>query len=240
MDTQAVIVKNVLKRFNITKSVGLGNLFSKPSNSNLSNQILALDDISFTVNRGEIFGIIGPNGGGKTTLLRVIAGIYYPDKGSVEVNGRLSPLMQLGAGFRQDLEAKDNIVISGMLYGIPKNEIEKNIDKVLQYAELENFENLKLRHYSSGMKMRLAFATAMQMDPDILLADEIMAVGDKKFKEKSYETFLSLKDKKKTIIITTHNMNVVSEICDRALLINKGKLQFLGKSDEAVNHYKSL
>lgn len=240
MGKQAVIVKNVSKRFNINKSIGLGNLFSKPSNSNLSNQILALDDISFTVTQGEIFGIIGPNGGGKTTLLRVIAGIYYPDKGSVEVNGRLSPLMQLGAGFRQDLEAKDNIVISGMLYGIPKNEIEKNINKVLQYAELENFENLKLRHYSSGMKMRLAFATAMQMDPDILLADEIMAVGDKKFKEKSYETFLSLKDKKKTIIITTHNLNVVSDICDRALLISKGKLQFLGKSDEAVNHYKSL
>lgn len=240
MDELAVIVKNVSKRFDINKSKGLSHLFTKPKNLQQSNEILALDDVSFSVNQGEILGIIGANGSGKTTLLRVIAGIYTPDNGTVKVNGKLSPLMQLGAGFSQELEAKDNIIINGMLYGIPKNEIENNVNKIIQYAELENFQNLKLRHYSSGMKMRLAFAIAMQIDPDILLADEIMAVGDKKFKEKSFETFLSLKNNKKTIIITTHNMNILSEICDRALLIHKGKLQFLGKVDETINHYKNL
>lgn len=240
MDELAVVVKNVSKRFDINKSTGLNHLFTKSKNLQQSNEILALDDVSFSVNRGEILGIIGANGSGKTTLLRVIAGIYTPDYGTIKVNGKLSPLMQLGAGFRQELEAKDNIIINGMLYGIPKNEIENNVNKIIQYAELENFQNLKLRHYSSGMKMRLAFAIAMQIDPDILLADEIMAVGDKKFKEKSFETFLSLKNNKKTIIVTTHNMNILSEICDRALLIHKGKLQFLGKVDETINHYKNL
>lgn len=240
MNELAVVVKNVSKRFDINKSIGLGNLFTKSKNLQQSNQILALDDVSFSVNQGEILGIIGANGSGKTTLLRVIAGIYSPDNGTVKVNGKLSPLMQLGAGFSQELEAKDNIIINGMLYGIPKNEIENNVNKIIQYAELENFQNLKLRHYSSGMKMRLAFAIAMQIDPDILLADEIMAVGDKKFKEKSFETFLSLKNNKKTIIVTTHNMNILSEICDRALLIHKGKLQFLGNVDETISHYKNL
>jgi len=178
----AVDVKNVSKTFKIEKLRGISGITKSSVNTNKT--LVALDDVSFQIQKGEVLSIIGLNGSGKTTLLRIIAGVYLPDKGSVQVNGSLSPLMQLGAGFQNDLNARENIIMNGMLLGLSKNQIESKVDSVIEYAELEKFTKMQIKHYSSGMRARLAFATAMQINPDILLVDEILSVGDKDFRKK--------------------------------------------------------
>ena len=243
MENTAIRVNNVSKSFKLDRPwrPKLSLKTKKNYSSTQQNKtLIALDKITFTVLKGEILGIIGLNGSGKTTLLRIIAGIYQPNTGSVEVNGRLSPLMQIGAGFQGDLPAKENIIINGMLLGLSKSQIEKKVDKIIEYAELKKFPNLILKHYSSGMKARLAFATAMQVDPDILLVDEILSVGDKNFKEKSYETFLSFKKKNKTILMATHNLGNLSQICDRLLLLYKGKKVMIGLPEEVLKKYREI
>ncbi len=215
------------------------NYFKKKSNHQLKT-LTALDDVSFTVQKGEILGIIGLNGSGKTTLLRVIAGVYKPDSGSIQINGSLSSLMQLGAGFQGELDSRENIIVNGMLLGLTKSEIQQKVDSILKYAELEKFSNMKLRHYSSGMRARLAFATSMQIDPDILLLDEIQAVGDKNFRKKSHDTFLSLKNKNKAIIHATHNLDKHSEFSDRLLLLHQGKMVMIGKPEEVIEKYNEV
>jgi len=239
MENNALTVTNVSKTFKVEMIRGISNIFKK-RNSKQSKRLVALDGISFTVQKGEILGLIGLNGSGKSTLIRIIAGIYKPDTGYIKKNGRLSPLMQLGAGFQGDLNAKDNIIMNGMLFGLPKSKIEEKVESIIQYAELEKFSNMKLKHYSSGMRSRLAFSTAMQIDSDILLIDEILAVGDKDFQKKSYETFLSLKKNNKTILHATHNLNKLSEICDKVLLLHKGKNVMMGKPEEVIKKYQEL
>ncbi len=237
MDDFAVDVKNVSKTFEIEKLRGISGI-TKSVNANKT--LVALDDVSFQIQKGEVLSIIGLNGSGKTTLLRIIAGVYLPDKGSVQVNGSLSPLMQLGAGFQNDLNAQENIIMNGMLLGLSKNEIESKVDSVMEYAELEKFSNMQLKHYSSGMRARLAFATAMQINPDILLVDEILSVGDKDFRKKSYESFLSFKKDKKTILHATHNLEKIPELSDRVLLLDKGKNVMIGKPDEVIKKYHEI
>ena len=212
-------------------------LLSKSKNN---KSFQALLDVSFSIKKGEVFGIIGTNGSGKTTLLRIICGIYKPDKGHVEVKGRLSQLMEIGAGFQKELAAKENIIINGMLLGLSKSQIEGKVESIIEYADLKKFTNLILKHYSSGMKARLAFATAMQINPDILIVDEIMSVGDKNFRKKSYETFLSFKKKNKTIIMATHSLGNLSQICDRVLLLNKGKNIIVGKPEDVLKKYQEI
>jgi len=239
MDEPAVIVNKVTKIFKINKQVGISKLFNRKSN-NGQKTLVALDNVSFTVQKGEILGIIGLNGSGKTTLLRIMAGVYKPDSGTVQVNGTLSPLMQIGAGFQGDLAAKENIIMNGMLLGISKSEITHKVKPILEYAELEKFSNMKLKHYSSGMRARLAFATSMQINPDILLMDEIQAVGDKNFRKKSYDTFLSLKNNKKTILHTTHNLDMLSEFSDRILLLHQGKMILIDEPEKVIERYKEM
>jgi ABC-type polysaccharide/polyol phosphate transport system ATPase subunit len=212
-------------------------LLSKSKNN---KSFQALLDVSFSIKKGEVFGIIGTNGSGKTTLLRIICGIYKPDKGHVEVKGRLSQLMEIGAGFQKELAAKENIIINGMLLGLSKSQIERKVESIIEYADLKKFTNLILKHYSSGMKARLAFATAMQINPDILIVDEIMSVGDKNFRKKSYETFLSFQKKNKTIIMATHSLGSLSQICDRVLLLNKGKNIMVGKPEDVLKKYQEI
>lgn len=237
MEGIAINLNDVSKSFNMTRKKGLYGLISRPTKN---RSFEALHDISFSIKKGEVLGIIGTNGSGKTTLLRIISGIYKPDKGKVEVNGRLSPLMQIGAGFEGDLPAKENIIINGMLLGMSKSQIEKKVDKIIEYAGLEKFSNLIIKHYSSGMKARLAFATAMEVDPDILLVDEIISVGDKNFREKSYETFLSFKKKNKTILMATHSLGNLSKICDRILLLHKGEKIIIGQPEEVLKKYQEI
>jgi len=240
LENFAIRVNNITKTFKLPKPQGVTNIFKGKLNSSGSEVFTALNEISFTVKKGEILGIIGFNGSGKTTLLRVISGVYKPDSGSVKINGQISPLLQLGAGFQGDLAAEENIIMNGMLFGLPKSSIKEKVKDIIEFAELEKFSQMKLKHYSTGMKARLTFATAMQINPDILLVDEIQAVGDKNFKEKSYQTFLSFKKNNKTIIHTTHNLSKLSEYSDRVLLLHQGKNVMIGNPEEVIKKYMDL
>ena len=240
MSDPAVFIENVSKSFFLNKNP---NIFSKVKNLKNDLQqkkILALDKVSFSVDKGEVLAIVGMNGSGKTTLLRIIGGIYQPDSGIVKVNGKLAPLLHIGTGFQGELAAKDNIVMSGMLLGLTKNEIENKIDDIIEFAELERFSEMKLKHYSSGMRLRLAFSTAMQIDPDIILMDEALAVGDKPFKEKSFESFVSFKERGKTLLISTHNFEKILDFADRVLMLHHGKIVKIGDPKETIEQYKKL
>jgi len=236
----SIKVDKVSKTFNINQSKGILNLIKKNTKHTKNEKILALDKISFTVSEGEILGIIGLNGSGKTTLLRLIAGVYKPNSGSIKVHGRLSPLLQLGTGFQGDLNARENVIMNGMLLGISKSEIDSKVDSIIEFAELERFSDLKLKHFSAGMRSRLAFSTAMQTDPDILLIDEILSVGDRLFKQKSYEALLSFKKNKKTIVHATHSLEKLSEFSDRILLLHKGETVMIGEPKEVIKKYTEI
>ena len=236
MSEYSIKLENVFKSFKVS-SPGILNKFSSKSSS---KKFYALNDVSFEIQKGEVLGITGLNGSGKTTLLRVIAGIYQPDSGLVEIKGKLAPLLHIGSGFQEELEAKDNIMMSGRLLGLTKSEINEKITDILEYAELTKFSNLKLKHYSSGMKLRLAFSTILQIDPDIILLDEAMAVGDRVFKEKSFESFESYKKRGKTIVFTTHNLGQVLDFCDRAMLVHHGKIVSIGNPNDVVKKYKEI
>jgi len=238
LENLAVIIENVSKKFKLNGPRDIFTLIKKKSNSEHNKSIQALSGISFTVEKGKILGIIGANGSGKSTLLRIIAGVYHPDTGSVKVNGRISALMQLGAGFQPDLNARENIIMNGMLLGLSKSTIEEKVDEIIEYAELGKFTNMKLKHFSSGMQARLGFTTAMQIDPDILLVDEILSVGDKNFRKKSLETFLSFKKRKKTILYATHNLEKLIDFSDIVLLLDKGKNVMIGTPAEVIKKYR--
>lgn len=236
----AVTVQNVTKTFNYKKPKGLTNILKNLTHTYLRNRLVAVDDVSFSVAKGEILGIIGLNGGGKTTLLRMIAGVYLPDSGFIDVNGKMAPLLQIGAGFHNELTASENITIGGMLFGLSKSEIKGRIEPVFEFAELQEFQDMKLKHYSAGMRARLAFSLAMQMDPDIILVDEVLAVGDISFREKSFNAFLSFKRKKKTILFATHILGVLPNLCDKVLLLDRGKIITIGDPEEAIRKYKEI
>jgi len=240
MENIAVQVENLTKEFESGKPSGLLNIIRQLSSKRKNKKFVALDNVTFSVKKGEVLGIIGANGSGKSTLLRIIAGVYKPDSGNVIVNGRLSPLMQLGAGFQNELTAKDNIVMNGLLLGVSKSTIEKKVEAIIEYAELDEFRNLRIKHYSSGMRAKLAFAIAMQVNPEILLVDEILSVGDINFRKKSIETFLSFKNNGRTILLASHNLEPLSTFCDRVLVLQKGKMVIVGNPEEAIAKYKTI
>lgn len=240
MNNIAIEVKNITKTFKMDKPKGIIGIIKTRKNPELYKNFNALEDVSFSVKKGEVMGIIGLNGSGKTTLLRTIAGVYKPDKGYVKITGRLSPLMQIGAGFHNDLNAQDNIIANGLLLGATKSFIESKVDEIIKYAELEKFQKLQLRHYSSGMKSRLGFAITRQINPDILLVDEILSVGDKNFRKKSLESFYDMKKANKTILHSTHNLKILSDISDKILLLHKGRMVLFGKPDEAIKKYEEI
>lgn len=196
-----------------------------------------LKNITFSVRKGEMFGIVGRNGAGKTTLLRIISGIYKPDKGRVKVNGLLIPLLSLGIGFQLDLTAKTNVIQYGMLLGFKKKEIADRVDAIMKFAELEKFEDTKLKNFSSGMYSRLAFSTAVQVDPDILIIDEILYAGDLSFQQKAFDAIISFKNRGKAIILVTHDMRPVQSQCDRAMFLNNGTNELIGKPEEVIEAY---
>lgn len=239
MNDFAIKVNNISKTFDLDMPIGISKL-SKKNSMFHKKKLRALEGITFRVRKGEVMGIIGLNGSGKTTLLRVIAGVYQPNSGSVEVNGKLSPLLQLGTGFQGDLDARENIIMNGMLLGISKSDIKNKVNDILQYAELENFVNMKLKHYSTGMRGRLAFATAMQIDPEILLVDEILSVGDIEFQKKSFETFLSFIKSGKTVLHVTHNLQWLSKYSNRIILLDKGRIVAIGQPNVIIKKYREL
>ena len=198
----------------------------------------ALKDVTFSVEEGEFFGVIGPNGSGKSTLLRILAGIYVPDSGVVRVRGLLSPFIELGVGFNADLNARDNIRINGTLAGLSKRELDQRFDEILSFSELERFVDQKLKNFSSGMLVRLAYSIAIQIPFDVLLLDEVLAVGDEAFQEKCLITFERFKEQGKTIIFVSHQLGQIESFCDRVLLLEHGLVQSLGFPDEVVDTYR--
>jgi ABC-type polysaccharide/polyol phosphate transport system ATPase subunit len=231
MIEDSIIVKNLTKKF----------VYKSPdSKRRATKEILAIDDVSFSVKKEEMFGIIGLNGSGKTTLLRTITGVYQPDIGKITINGELAPLLQIGVGFNKEFTPKENILTYGILLGKSKQDMSEKIEKIIKFAELEDFVNMKLKHFSAGMRARLAFSTAMEIDSDIVLVDEVLAVGDMKFKEKSRQAFIDFKKKGKSIVITSHNMSSISQICDRAMLLNHGKMIKIGNPEEVITKYKEI
>lgn len=201
----------------------------------------ALRGISFDIKKGEFFGILGRNGSGKSTLLKIISEIYRPTSGKVNHKGTLVSFIELGVGFKSELSGRENVYLNGALLGFSKKEIDDRYNEIVAFAELEEFMEQKIKNYSSGMKVRLAFAVAIQAKSDILVLDEVLAVGDAEFQRKCYEYFKSLKnDKSKTIIFVTHSMGAVREYCDRAVLINEGKIVEEGEADHVADEYLKL
>lgn len=197
----------------------------------------AVVDVSFLIVPGEFFGIVGPNGSGKSTLLKILAGIYRPDAGVVRVNGKLSPFIELGVGFNPELNARDNIRLNGTLLGLTRRDLDERFDNIVAFAELERFVDQKLKNYSSGMQLRLAYSIAIQVDFDILLLDEVLAVGDQAFQAKCFATFDRMRDEGKTIVFVSHDLAAVSRFCDRAMLLRDGKVELLGAAEEVVEAY---
>ncbi|WOX56628.1 ABC transporter ATP-binding protein [uncultured Methanoculleus sp.] len=238
---EAIMVEHLSKEFRIPhdrKVTVYEHIVGLLKGGNYSyERFSALDDVSFTVKRGETFGVIGPNGSGKSTLLKILAGVLYPDSGKVRVNGKIAPFLELGVGFQPDLTAKENIFLYGSIMGLTRKEIAKRYDEILDFAELRRFENMKLKNFSSGMAVRLAFATAVQTDPDILLVDEVLAVGDEAFQRKCSEKIEEIRRQGKTILIVSHALGTVQELCERCMLLKNGKILASGETGKVVEEY---
>jgi ABC-type polysaccharide/polyol phosphate transport system ATPase subunit len=201
------------------------------------DRVEALEDLTLSIPQGEFFGIMGPNGSGKSTLLKILAGIYRPDNGIVRVNGVVSPFIELGVGFNPELSARDNIYINGTLIGLTLQEIENKFDQILAFAEVERFVDQQLKNYSNGMIMRLAYSVAVQVNFDILLIDEVLAVGDAEFQQKCFATFSRLREEGKTVVFVSHDFHAVKSFCDRAMLLDRGMPQQIGDPEEIADLY---
>lgn len=238
MKNEAIIVKNITKSFKIYSD--------KPMtlkerivfwNKNKVEVRTVLNDINLVINKGETVALIGTNGSGKSTLLKLMTKIIYPNKGKIITKGKLTSLLELGAGFHPDFTGRENIYFNASIFGLTKREIDARVDDIITFSELEDFIDNPIRTYSSGMYMRLAFSVAINVDADILLIDEILAVGDQHFQEKCFKKIRELKEAKKTIVLVTHDMNAVTNICERAVWLYNGKIRMDGKAKEVAKKY---
>ena len=205
-----------------------------------SEQYWALKDISFQVPQGSTLGILGPNGSGKSTMLKLIAEVMYPSTGQIKVIGKIAPLIELGAGFHFELTGRENIYINGSILGLKKKEIDKRVEEIIHFAELENFIDIPIKHYSSGMFMRLGFSVATHVDPDILLIDEILAVGDLPFQEKCFSKMKEFREKGVTMIVVSHSLAQIQQYCDTGLVLWQGEMKYFGPTNEAVSIYQQF
>lgn len=204
------------------------------------NLLHALENVSFEVPAGEFFGIVGRNGSGKSTLLKCLAGIYSVDSGTVSVTGRISPFLELGVGFNLELTARDNAIISAIMLGLSRREARRRFDEIIAFAELEDYLDLKVKNYSSGMLVRLAFSTAITVDADVLLIDEVLAVGDASFQQKCFDSFERLRRERRTMLFVTHDMAAVNRLCDRAMLLERGRMRALGDPEVVTRAYNEV
>ena len=236
----AVEVSGLSKSFRIPheQHTFFKEYFVHPFRRRTYEQNDALRNVTFSVEAGEFFGVIGPNGSGKSTLLRLLAGIYLPDSGVVRVNGLLSPFIELGVGFNIELTAHDNIRMNGTLAGLTKRQLDERFDRILEFSELERFVDQKLKNFSSGMLVRLAYSIAIQIPFDVLLLDEVLAVGDEAFQEKCFATFEQFKAEGKTIVFVSHDLELMERFCDRCLLLTTGTVQALGSPREVGDLYR--
>jgi lipopolysaccharide transport system ATP-binding protein len=240
----AIEVNSVSKCFKVPhekKTTVYDNIIGKITGRSYSYEIFeALKDVSFKVKKGETFGIIGENGSGKSTLLKILAGVLVPDKGSVSINERIAPFLELGVGFQPELTAFENVYLYGAIMGMKRKDMDMKIDSIFEFAELERFKNSKLKNFSSGMYARLAFATAISTDPDVLLIDEVLSVGDAAFQSKCYDKINEYKQKRKTIVFVSHSLGTIEEICDECLFLHKGNFESIGATEDVISDYLSF
>jgi ABC-type polysaccharide/polyol phosphate transport system ATPase subunit len=238
----AVSVQDVSKTFRLPHQQysTLKERVLHPFRSTEYDELHAVQQLSFDIARGEFFGIVGRNGSGKSTLLKCIAGIYGVDTGRIVISGRLSPFIELGVGFNMDLTARDNVVINAIMLGLTRREARARFDGVIEFAELGEFIDLKLKNYSSGMLVRLAFATAIQVDAEILLIDEVLAVGDAAFQQKCFDVFNRMREEGKTIVFVSHDMGAVTRFCHRAMLLERGDVVTVGDPRDVADRYLEI
>lgn len=238
-DEYSIIVDNVYKTFNVyldkanTIKEKLLFLFSR----NRKEKREVLSGINAKIKKGEVVALIGTNGSGKSTLLKLMTKIIYPNKGRITTNGKLTSLLELGAGFHPDFSGRENIYFNASIFGLTKKEIDERLDNIIQFSELEHFIDNPVRTYSSGMYMRLAFSVAINVDADILLIDEILSVGDEHFQNKCFNKMLELKNEGKTMVFVTHSMDSVKKLCDRTIWLKDGKIKMDGNTNDVVEKY---
>ncbi|MBR3172499.1 ABC transporter ATP-binding protein [Candidatus Saccharibacteria bacterium] len=242
MSDIAISVKNLHKSFKLPTERAWGlkqAIFNRLKGIKGYKEQKVLNGINFNIYKGEFVGIVGRNGSGKSTLLKTLAKIYFPEKGSVKINGNLVPFIELGVGFNPDLTGRENIYMNGALLGFSNKEVDAMYEDIVNFAELQEFMDQKLKNYSSGMQVRLAFSIAIRAKGDILLLDEVLAVGDAAFQQKCSNYFASLHGNQ-TVILVTHDMNNVIKYCDRAILIEKGKIKLEGDPAKVAEAYAKL
>ena len=231
-------VKNMTKKFNVfyDKASTLKEKIMFWSRSEKETRIV-LKNINIDIKKGETVALVGVNGSGKSTLLKLMTKIIYPTKGTVKTNGKLTSLLELGAGFHPDFSGRENIYFNASIFGLSKKDIDRRLDDIIEFSELREFIDNPVRTYSSGMYMRLAFSVAINVDADILLIDEILAVGDQHFQDKCFKKLEELKDSDKTIVIVTHNLDSINKLCNRAIWINDGKVKMDGECSDVISNY---
>jgi ABC-type polysaccharide/polyol phosphate transport system ATPase subunit len=238
----AIAVEGVSKRFRIPldRSTTLKYRVTHLRSSGRYKDLYALDDVFMHIPFGSFTGIIGPNGCGKSTLLKILAGIYQPTSGTVAVNGHVSPFLELGVGFNPELTARENVYLNGAVLGITRSELDRRIDQIIAFAELEEFADQKLKNFSSGMQVRLAFSVAIQANAGILLMDEVLAVGDARFQERCFDVFNRYKREGRTVVLVTHDLGAVELYCDHAFLLNHGRLAAQGSASDVCAAYRRM
>jgi len=239
----AIIVDNISKKFRIPhekKNTVFQNIVGLVKRQFDYEEFWALKDVSFEVKKGEALGIIGRNGSGKSTLLKILARVLYPDSGSVTMNGKVASFLELGVGFQLELSARENVYIYSSILGLSRKQVDRIYDDIFDFAELKKFENMKLKNFSSGMYVRLAFSTAVHAVPDTLLIDEVLAVGDEAFKKKCQDKMNQFKAEGKTIVFVSHALNTVKELCQRTMLLNEGQIVTMGDTEKVIDHYLAM
>lgn len=211
-----------------------------PGRRSFHKDFYALDDVSFQLQRGEAFGIVGRNGSGKSTLLKILAGVLTPTEGRLSVHGRIASLLELGAGFNPELTGMENIYLQGLLMELPHSQMEKRVSKIIEFADIGAYIEQPVKHYSSGMFVRLAFACAINVDPDVLIVDEALSVGDLEFQRKSYHAILALKERGAAVLLVSHDLGVIVEFCTRAMLLDRGTAITEGAPKDVVNRFKQV
>ena len=238
MSENAISVKNVYKTFNVymdkANTIKEKMLFFS---RNRREKREVLKDINLEIKKGEVVALIGTNGSGKSTLLKLMTKILYPNSGKIETNGKLTSLLELGAGFHPDFSGRENIYFNAAIFGLTKKEIDERLNDIIEFSELERFIDNPVRTYSSGMYMRLAFSVAINVNADILLIDEILSVGDEHFQNKCIQKMLDLKEENKTMVFVTHSMGTVKKICNRAVWLQNGKIELDGDVDNVIERY---
>lgn len=237
-----IILKNVSMKFNlgVEKDNSLKmifiNLFT-PKKKKKKDYFWALKDIDFRINKGDVVGIIGANGAGKSTLLKVVSGVYKPTTGTVEVNGKISPMIELGAGFDGELTARENIYLNGAILGYSKEFLEQKFDEIVEFSELKDFLDVPVKNFSSGMVAKLAFSISTIIDPEVLIVDEILSVGDIKFQEKSKNKMMSMIEGGTTVLYVSHSIDSIKELCSKVIWLDHGKIIKMGNAKEICDEY---